>query len=79
MEGCNNLQYVDCAYNDLTSLSLTNLTFLQRLICNNNQLNMLDLSFDTQLQYVNCRNNVITDLRTIGCDNLGMLACRWFD
>ena len=40
---------------------------------------MLDVSFDSQLSYVNCRNNMITDLRTVGCDNLGMLACRWFD
>ena len=77
VQGCPNLLFVDCSYNDLVNLSLTNQTFLQRLLCNNNQLNMLDVSFDTNLTYINCRYNVLTDVRTIGCDNLHMIACQW--
>lgn len=38
---------------------------------------MLDVSFDQALAYINCRYNLITDLRTIGCDNLRMIAARW--
>ena len=73
VEGCTNLTFVDCSYNDLTTLNLSNQTFLQRLLCNNNQLNTLDVSFDNALVYV----NLITDFRTIGCQNLRMVACQW--
>ncbi len=38
---------------------------------------MLDVSFDTQLSYINCRFNMITDLRTVACNNLRMIACQW--
>ena len=38
---------------------------------------MLDVTFDTNLAYINCRYNQITDLRTMGCDNLRMVACQW--
>ncbi len=38
---------------------------------------MLDVSFDQALTYVNCRYNMISDLRTIGDTNLGMIACQW--
>ena len=68
---------MDCSYNDLTQLTLSNQTFLQRLLCNNNELQMLDVSFDQALTYVNCRYNVITDMRTIACPNLRMIACQW--
>ncbi len=38
---------------------------------------MLDVSFDSALTYINCRYNVLTDIRTIGCSNLRMMACQW--
>ena len=58
-------------------MTLSNQTFLQRLICNNNQLTMLDVSFDQALTYINCRYNQIIDFRTIACNNLRMVACQW--
>ncbi|WP_304973743.1 hypothetical protein [uncultured Duncaniella sp.] len=29
------------------------------------------------LTYINCRFNTITDLRTVACNNLRMVACQW--
>ena len=38
---------------------------------------MLDVSFDSNLTYINCRYNMIVDFRTIGCNSLQQIACRW--
>ena len=69
--------FVDCSYNDLSNLNLSNLPLLQRLLCNNNMITTLDVSFDMQLTYINCRNNQIFDMQTIGCNNLRMIAGEW--
>ena len=36
-----------------------------------------DVSFCPNLVYINCRYNQLTDLRTIGDNNLRMIACQW--
>ena len=68
---------VDCSFNDLEELNLSNQYLLERLICNNNNLMTLDVSFDQQLMFINCRFNMITDLRTQGCPNIRMVASQW--
>ena len=71
---CPKLTYVDCSYNDLTDLDLSNQYLLERLICNNNSLMTLNVSFDQQLVYINCRFNMLFDLIAQACPNLKMVA-----
>ena len=77
MDDCPQLIFVDCSYNDLTTLTLSNQTYLQRLLCDHNQLTTLDVSFDQALTYINCRFNQLVDLRAIGCSSLRMVASQW--
>ena len=62
---------------NLIMLNLSNQNQLMRLLCDHNQLNTLDVSFDTNLTYINCNYNMISDFRTIGCDNLRMVSNHW--
>ena len=56
------LVYLDCSYNQLTSLDLSKNTQLGSLACSNNQLTSLDLSKNTQLSTLYCNNNQLTSL-----------------
>ena len=56
------LTYLDCSYNQLTSLDVSNNTALTYLDCCYNQLTSLDVSNNTALTYLDCRNNQLTSL-----------------
>ena len=65
------MAYVNVEWNDLTTLSLNNLNFLQRVNAANNQLTMVDVSFDPLLTTINLTyNDMLTDLRTTGDSQL---------
>ena len=53
------LEYLDCRFNQLTSLDVSGCTALTILFCNNNQLTSLNVSDCTNLQYVECSGNQI--------------------
>ncbi|WP_452230076.1 MULTISPECIES: T9SS type A sorting domain-containing protein [unclassified Lacinutrix] len=56
------LTYLDCQWNQLTSLDLSNNTALERLFCSNNQLTSLDLSNNTALTTLFCISNQLSSL-----------------
>jgi V8-like Glu-specific endopeptidase len=53
------LEYLDCSYNQLTSLDVSNNTTLTRLECYQNQLTSLDVSKNTALKELFCYDNKI--------------------
>ena len=56
------LTKLDCAYNALTELDVSQNVALQLLSCGNNQLTELDVSQNTELNYLNCWYNDLTEL-----------------
>lgn len=59
---------LDCRFNNLTSLNLTELTGLTYLDFASNQLTNIDLSNNTSLQYLYAQNNQLTSM------NLGSIS-----
>ncbi len=56
------LDYLDCSFNQLTSLNVSNNTKLTYLECIGNQLTSLDVSKNTALTYLECIGNQLTSL-----------------
>lgn len=56
------LTYLYCAYNELTSLDVSQNTTLTELRCYDNQLTSLDISRNTALTALFCNNNQLTEL-----------------
>ncbi len=56
------LNYLDCAYNQLTCLDVSRNTQLTGLWCSDNQLTSLDVSRNTQLTDLLCYDNQLTSL-----------------
>ena len=66
---------MNCTYNQLTTLDLSECTALQSLTCDNNQLTTLNLSGCTTLQNMNCTYNQLTTLDLSECASLQELTC----
>ena len=62
IEDFTNLKYLDCSYNLLTSLDLSQNTALEWFNVKFNQLNSLDVSHNTALTYLFCENNQLATL-----------------
>ncbi len=75
LESFPNLQVLNCSYNNLTKLDVSQNTALKKLYCANNQLKNLDLSQNHQLDYVNCSFNRLTSLDMSGKGQLTALNC----
>ena len=56
------LTYLNCSYNLLTSLDVSQNTALTYLNCFGNQLTSLDVSQNTALNYLDCEGNQLTSL-----------------
>ena len=56
------LTALDCSYNNLTSLDVSQNTSLIYLFCSDNQLTSLDVSQNTALNTLNCWINQLTSL-----------------
>lgn len=70
-----NLERFHCAFNNLTSINLSELTSLKILQCSNNQLTSLNLSGLNQLEQVSCQNNQLTSLDISEQAQLKLLIC----
>ncbi len=70
-----NLERFHCAFNQLTSINLSQLTSLKILQCSNNQLTSLNLSGLTQLENITCQNNQLNSLDISEQTQLKMLLC----
>ena len=69
------LTYLDCSWNQLTSLDVSQNTALGTFYCQNNQLISLDVSQNTALGGFLCANNLLTNLDVSGSPALTHLAC----
>ncbi|GAA4270060.1 T9SS type A sorting domain-containing protein [Hyunsoonleella aestuarii] len=75
------LEQLNCDWNNLVSLNLSNNSALRVLLCNNNQIeNTLDLSANNALENVVCNNNKLTDLVLPSSPiNLTQVFCQFND
>lgn len=65
IEDFEDLFFLDCSDNNLTSIDLSNLGLLMGLDCFDNNLTALDLSANNSLETIYCQNNQLTNL-TLG-------------
>ena len=64
-----------CAYNNLTSLDLSNIPELQSVRCSDNQLTSLIVGTKNNLRSIECQNNKITSLDVRNASSLEVLDC----
>lgn len=69
------LTRLDCFYNNLTAIDISNNTKLTNLSCEYNQLTDLNLSNNTALAYLCCNNNQLTTLDVSNNSALTHLIC----
>ena len=62
IEDFEDLQYLDCSYNPLTSIDISNNEILGSLHCNNNLLDSIDISNNLDLNALHCEGNQLYDL-----------------
>ena len=71
IEAFENLEVLDCSYNELSSLDLRHNKKLKTLDCDYNPLTSLDVSGFTSLQSLYCfSTNLMTSLNASGCTSL---------
>ena len=70
-----NLKILNCDYNEIGSLDISNNTALEALVCEVNQLTTLDVSNNTALTDLDCRLNQLTSLDVSNNPALTELAC----
>ena len=71
------LKELDCNYNQLTSLDVSNNTALKKLWCFSNQLTSLEVSQNTALRSLNCHYNQLTALDVSKNTALTGLLCSY--
>lgn len=69
------LHTLDCTYNYLISLDVSDCASLTELRCSNNQLSSLNISGCLALSKVDCSNNQLANLNTSECRALTELSC----
>ncbi len=69
------LDYLDCSYNQLTSLGMSDNPNLLYLDCQNNQLTNLDVSKCTYLYLLDCSYNNLAELDVSNNTMLSVLGC----
>lgn len=70
------LQMLACASNQLQTLDLTSLSYLDLLDCSGNQLTALDLSGNPRLMDLTCSNNRLTSILTNDNARLDRIKCQ---
>ncbi len=72
------LEILDCAYNEIKSLDVSNNTQLSKLYCGGNfNLTTLDVSHNTALTELDCHTNQIRSLNVAHNTLLRILNCEW--
>jgi len=75
IEAFQNLVFLDCSNNELTSLNVSGLTQLQTLNCSYNFISSLNVSGLPQLQTLDCFHNFMTNIDFTNCPNLNNIDC----
>ena len=71
------LTYLDCRYNSLTSLDVSNNLFLENLYCNNNQITEIDLINNDSLNWLQIAYNDLSSLDVSMNEKLDYLSCEF--
>jgi len=58
----NNLKFLDCSNNIITTINITNLSNLESLVCEYNQLTNIDVSQNYNLNYLKLNNNGLSSI-----------------
>ena len=69
------LKELDCSWNELTELDVSNNTALTYIYCFTNQLTELDVSNNTALTSLSCSDNQLETLNVSGATELRILYC----
>lgn len=69
------LTYLNCNYNRLSELNVSNCPALTELYCNLNNLTSLDITYNKQLTHIECNENQLSSLNASNCTNLIALSC----
>ena len=69
------LEYLECGWNQLSTLDVSANTALEYLHCSGNQLTALDVSANTALEYLDCYDNQLTKLDVTHNIALEYLGC----
>lgn len=75
IEAFTNATYLDCSFNTLTTINISNCTALTTLHCHSNQLTALNVSSNTNLTDLNCGGNSISSLSVSTNTLLTSLSC----
>ena len=75
VEDFSSLTILECEFNQLSSLDLSQNSNLTSLNCSNNQLTTLDVSQNSNLTSLSCQYNQLTNLNINGLSNLLDLNC----
>lgn len=70
-----NLEKLDCSNNNLNTLDVSSLFFLQELNCDGNNLVSLDLSENDRLKSLSCTKNKLDTLNLMTNDRLSTIVC----
>ena len=76
IEAFTNLTYLECIFNAMTSMDLSQNTALTYLNCYTNPLTFLNVSNCTELTYLQCNMNELTSLDVSDNINLEFLDCQ---
>ncbi|ABQ03666.1 leucine-rich repeat domain-containing protein [Flavobacterium johnsoniae] len=83
LENLNGIEYftslnsLDCSYNQIRSIDISQNLLLKELICNENEILSLDLSANTHLEHLNCAFNRLKKLNISHNLLLVKLICHW--
>lgn len=75
IEVFSNLQNLDCSFNNLSELDISNNQKLTNLYCSDNNIVELNVSNNKELAYLSCGYNQILDLDVSSNLNLEFLSC----
>jgi len=84
VSNCINLRYLDvsarcsfgsCGEGTITTLDISNNTYLKEVDCAANLLTSLDITNNTKLKFLDCHSNLLTDLDVSNNTALTVLSC----
>jgi len=75
IEAFTQLPVLNCSFNSLTSLNVTDNTALTEMECDDNALTSLDVTHNTLLAHLQCENNQLTSLNVSSNTALTYLDC----
>lgn len=77
IENFTNLKYLNCSYNSLSTLNLSQLVNLEAINCFSSNVSSIDVSNLINLKDLNCQSNNLSNLILQGLNNIIKLDCAY--